>query len=52
MATLADAVESGPQRNRLRSRRCTEAQGYFFASSVPTHAVVQVLAAGAARQAA
>jgi diguanylate cyclase (GGDEF)-like protein len=52
MTTLADAIESAPQRDWLRSRGCTEAQGYFFGSSVPADKVERVPAAAAARQAA
>jgi hypothetical protein len=42
---------SGPQRDWLRSRGCTEAQGYFYGSRVPARGVEQMLAAGTARRA-
>jgi diguanylate cyclase (GGDEF)-like protein len=51
MTTLADAIASAPQCDWLRSRGCTEAQGYFFGASVAADKVERVLA-GAARQAA
>jgi EAL domain-containing protein (putative c-di-GMP-specific phosphodiesterase class I) len=51
MTTLADAIESAPQCNWLRSHGCTEAQGYFFGPPIPAHSIEEALAVDAARQA-
>lgn len=46
LETIAEGIETSAQRDRLRSERCTEGQGYLFAKPMPANQFEQSFAIG------
>lgn len=46
LVTVAEGVESGQQADELKNLRCSLAQGYFFARSVPDRAIATLFPRG------
>jgi diguanylate cyclase (GGDEF)-like protein len=48
MNTVAEGIETAPQADAVRARRCAKGQGYFYSPPLPSEALVAWIA-GAAR---